>query len=78
MYDRSVKLVLYDTREKAIVSFVVVGCQEEMLGRVTKYQVNNDAPSEVFEADSEQDQLVSTVPPSASSKGWRVLCFSKI
>lgn len=29
-----------------------------MLGRVTKYRVNNDAPSEVFEADSEQERKV--------------------
>lgn len=29
-----------------------------MLGRVTKYRINNDAPSEVFEADSEQERRV--------------------
>lgn len=29
-----------------------------MLGRVTKYRVNNDAPSEVFEAASEQERKV--------------------
>lgn len=33
---------------------------EEMLGRVTKYRVNNDAPSEVFEAASEQERKVLT------------------
>lgn len=31
---------------------------EDMLGRVTKYRVNNDAPSEVFEADTEQERKV--------------------
>lgn len=30
-----------------------------MLGRVTKYRINNDAPSEVFEAESEQERMVS-------------------
>lgn len=29
-----------------------------MLGRVTKYNVNNDAPSEVFEAASQQERKV--------------------
>lgn len=31
---------------------------EDMLGRVTKYRVNNDAPSEVFEAATEQEREV--------------------
>lgn len=36
-----------------------------MLGRVTKYRVNNDAPSEVFEASSDQERKVS---PSAGER----------
>lgn len=32
-----------------------------MLGRVTKYRVNNDAPSEVFEAATEQERKVGMV-----------------
>lgn len=38
-----------------------------MLGRVTKYKVNNDAPSEVFEADSEQERMVRTIWLSMSA-----------
>lgn len=44
-----------------------------MLGRVTKYRVNNDAPSEVFDADSPEDRAVSDLE---SSYGAGVLCFA--
>lgn len=40
-----------------------------MIGRVTKYRINNDAPSEVFEAASEQERQVRLrrdVPASLS------------
>lgn len=33
-----------------------------MLGRVTKYRVNNDAPSEVFDADSPEDRADRHLP----------------
>lgn len=37
-----------------------------MLGRVTKYRVQNDAPSEVFEAASEQERKVRRCPAAIS------------
>lgn len=52
-----------------------------MLGRVTKYNIGNDAPFEVFEADSEQDRKVSilAIGPSLKSLSMmRMLCLTSV
>lgn len=46
-----------------------------MIGRVTKYRINNDAPSEVFEAASEQERQVRLRRdlPASLSDLWRLV-----